>query len=88
MVVNSGTRLTFVLVSGTKLQSKLAHVKDACRLTTAGGASAVPAGGGSSLPFSGGSGISLPALGPAREVLAASGAGAGGVKPAALASVP
>jgi hypothetical protein len=41
---------------------KLAHVKDASRVTTAGGASAVPAGGGSSLLLSGGSGISLPAL--------------------------
>jgi hypothetical protein len=40
----------------------LAHVKDASRVTAAGGASAVPADGGSSLPFPGGSGISLPAL--------------------------
>ena len=47
----------------------------------------MPADGGSSLPFPGGSGISLPALGPAREVLAASGAGTGGVKPAALGAV-
>ena len=68
---------------GTNKRAPLAHVKDAIRLTTAGGASAVPANGGSSLPFSGGSGISLPALGPACEVLAASGAGTGGVKPAA-----
>jgi hypothetical protein len=44
-------------------------VKDAGRLTTAGGASAVPAGGGSSLSHSGGLGISLPVLRPVREVL-------------------
>jgi hypothetical protein len=37
-------------------------------VTAAGGASAVPAGFGSSPLLSGGSGISLPALGPAREV--------------------
>jgi hypothetical protein len=40
----------------------LAHVKDVSRVTTAGGASAVPAGKGSSPLLSGGSGISLPAL--------------------------
>jgi hypothetical protein len=67
-----------------KKQSKLAHVKDASYLTAAGGASAVPAGKGSSLLLSGGSGISLPALGPACEVLAASGAGAGGGNPPPL----
>jgi hypothetical protein len=43
-------------------ESNLAHVKDASRVTAAGGASAVPAGGGSSLLHSGGSGIILPAL--------------------------
>ena len=64
-------------------------MKDAGRVTAAGGASAVPADGGSSLPFPGGLGISLPALGPAREVLAASGAaGTGGVKPAAFGACP
>ncbi len=56
----------------------LAHVKDAIRVTAAGGASAVPAGKGSSPLLSGGSGISLPALGPACEVLAATGYGTGG----------
>ena len=43
-------------------ESNLAHVKDAGRLTAAGGASAVPAGKGSSPLLPGGSGISLPAL--------------------------
>jgi hypothetical protein len=42
--------------------NNLAHVKDASRVTTAGGASAVPAGKGSSPLLSGSSGISLPAL--------------------------
>jgi len=40
----------------------LVHVKDARRVTAAGGASAVPAGEGSSPLLPGGSGISLPAL--------------------------
>jgi len=53
--------LTFVLFYDTDAP-KLAHLKDAIRVTTVGGASAVPAGGGSSLLLSGGSGISLPAL--------------------------
>jgi hypothetical protein len=50
--------LTLVANSGTStLRIKyLAHVKDASRVTTVGGASAVPAGGGSSLPFPGGFG--------------------------------
>ena len=43
-------------------ESNLAHVKDASRVTAAGGASAVPAGKGSSPLLSGGSGINLPAL--------------------------
>ena len=43
-------------------ESNLARLKDASRLTAAGGASAVPAGEGSSPLRSGGSGISLPAL--------------------------
>ena len=49
-------------VSDCVTSDQLAHVKDASRLTAAGGASAAPADGGSSLPFPGGSGISLPAL--------------------------
>jgi hypothetical protein len=66
----------------------LAHVKDASRVTAAGGASAVPAGGGSSLLFSGGLGISLPTLGPAREVLAATGSGARRDTPAIYGRLP
>jgi hypothetical protein len=54
-------------------------------VTPSGGASAVPAGGGSSPAHSGGADISLPALRPAREVLAATGAGAGGRPPPLLA---
>jgi hypothetical protein len=50
-------------------KAHLARIRDASRLTAAGGASAVPAGGGSSLSHSGGFGISLPVLRPVREVL-------------------
>ena len=61
------TNVTAVLTIAAVLATlspriNLAHVKDASRVTTAGGASAVPAGGGSSLLLSGGSGISLPTL--------------------------
>jgi hypothetical protein len=45
-----------------ELKESISLTKDANRLTTAGGASAVPAGSGSSLLFSGGWGISLPTL--------------------------
>jgi hypothetical protein len=44
----------------TKRESR--SVKDASRVTAAGGASAVPAGEASSASFPGGSGISLPTL--------------------------
>ena len=57
-------------------------------MTAAGGASAVPAGGGSSLLFSGGLGISLPTLGPARELLAATGSGAWRDTPATYGCLP
>jgi hypothetical protein len=45
-----------------ELKESISLTKDTSRLTTAGGASAVPAGGGSSLLLSGGLGISLPTL--------------------------